>query len=97
MTTKKDKLAVAKRMINDPDLGFVAVVAVRYSIGRKTYAPGLVTDFVKRYWGILNSPTRAVLLKDMETEIASGRSLGSDFDAVLWVEFKHWLIGHQND
>lgn len=94
---KKARLAAVKRLASDPDFGFVSVVAMRYSLGRQTYAPGLVTDFIKRYWSLLNESTKGVLLRDLTDEIDSGRSLGSDFDAVLWVEFKHWLKEHQKD
>ena len=42
---------------NDEDFGEIVNAAVRYSIGRHTYMPGLVHDFVIRNIGALNEKT----------------------------------------
>lgn len=34
----------------DRDTGLVAVCAIRYCMGRMTYMPSTIVDWVKKYW-----------------------------------------------
>lgn len=42
---------------NDKDFGLIVNSAVRYSIGRNTYMPGVISDFVTKYISILDNRT----------------------------------------
>ena len=53
---------------NDVDFGEIVNAAVRYSIGRHTYMPGLVRDFVIRNIGALNDKTLSIVVSDIDRE-----------------------------
>ena len=53
---------------NDEDFGEIVNAAVRYSIGRHTYMPGLVHDFVIRNIGALNDKTLSIIVSDIDRE-----------------------------
>ena len=53
---------------NDEDFGEIVNAAVRYSIGRYTYMPGLVRDFVIRNIGALNDKTLSIIVSDIDRE-----------------------------
>jgi len=52
----------------DDDFGCVINGAVRYALGRHTYMPGVVNDFVRRYLPILDNKTLSVIIEDIERE-----------------------------
>ena len=53
---------------NDVDFGVIVNAAVRYSIGRHTYMPGLVHDFVIRHIGALKDKTLSIIVSDIDRE-----------------------------
>ena len=79
-----------KITIETPDNHFEAVLisAVRYSIGRRTYMPDLVTSWIKGHCaGALSKQIVDVMIRDIDT----APSLGDDCDARTWMEFREWL------
>ena len=79
-----------KITIETPDNHFEAVLisAVRYSIGRRTYMPDLVTSWIRGHCaGALSRQTVEVMIRDIDT----AASLGDDCDARTWMEFREWL------
>lgn len=82
--------------LHDPlttdDFGAVLNCAVRYCIGRETYMPGLVTDWIMSHCqGKLNEKTRYVMAHDID----SAKYLGMDCDVRVWRRFREWLT--END
>ncbi len=76
--------------ITVPDNHFecVLVAALRYSIGRRTYMPELVTNFIKGYCaGKLSKHILEVMIRDIDT----ASSLGDGCDIETWLSFKAWL------
>ena len=88
----------------DEDLGTIVICAVRYALGRQTYMPGLVQEFVMRHPEIVDKRVKGVMLEDIRiadriTEY--GRSDGSEMvidglgdtkiDRPGWLRFKEWL------
>ena len=53
---------------NDEDFGEIVNAAIRYSIGRHTYIPGLVHEFVIRNIGALNDKTLSIIVSDIGRE-----------------------------
>jgi hypothetical protein len=53
----------------DPDLSFIVTAAVRYSMPRKTYASGLVRDWIERNRAALDSVDLKRLVAEVEREI----------------------------
>lgn len=71
--------------IND-DFGAILNCAVRYALGRQTYMPGLVIDFIRPLLPFLSDDTLWVFDKDIEE--ATYISLGDPFiDAPKWKAF----------
>ena len=63
MGTKKIK---KKPTFNcDVNGGIIVTCALRYSLGRMTYVPGAVQDWIKTYWDSLDSNTKCVLMRDV--------------------------------
>lgn len=77
-TTQKFKIDMA-----DDDFGCVINCAIRYCLGRMTYMPGLVCDYVKNLLPYLNDKT----IGCMERDIRECRDYGMDCDAVTWMQF----------
>lgn len=72
------------KIANTEDFGFVCLCAVRYCLGRRAYAPGIVRDFIKPFLLALNDKTLYVMARD----IAEADNLGdAEIDAPMWAEF----------
>ncbi len=52
----------------DDDFGCIVNSAVRYALGRYTYMPGVVMNFVRKYMRVLDSRTIHVMIEDIERE-----------------------------
>ena len=50
----------------DNDFGCVIVSAVRYVLGRETYMPSVISDFVVKYMKVLDENTIEVIMRDIE-------------------------------
>lgn len=68
---------------NSADLGSVFICAVRYCLGRATYMPHLVIDFITPYVPHLENRTLSVLIRD----IRDAKSYGMDCDKTAWTAF----------
>ncbi len=79
-------------MESDPDTGAIALCALRYCQGRRTYMPSLVVDWTKRHWESLSLKDRGVILKDLEEFLNSGRDLGDECDRETWNGFHSWIL-----
>ena len=81
-----------KIMPDDMDFfGGVLNCAIRYCIGRESYMPGLVTDWIRQYCdGLLTEKTIAVMERDID-EAARHEGLGMDCDVRTWMKFREWL------
>ena len=94
----------------DKDLGTIAICAVRYAIGRQTYMPGIVQDFVMRHPAIVDERVRDVMIRDIdeadrvtEHKMSDGSLLTIDhlgdtkIDRPGWERFREWLKGLERD
>lgn len=71
--------------------GAVLNCAVRYCLGRMTYMPGLVTDWIMQHChGLLTAKTLFVMKRDID-EARARNGLGMDCDVVTWLKFREWL------
>ena len=68
---KDDLVLCPARWINciyDDDFGCIINSALRYAIGRHTYMPSVVMDFVRKHIDMLDSRTVSVMIQDIERE-----------------------------
>lgn len=52
----------------DDDFGCIINSAVRYALGRYTYMPGVVMNFVRKYMKVLDTRTIHVMIEDIERD-----------------------------
>ena len=72
---------------HDNDFGLICTCAVRYSLGRMTYMPTVVQDFIRPHLTEVTDRTLRLLRNDIEDHGAMGLSYGEDFDKANWMEF----------
>lgn len=77
-TNKKPNIDLA-----DHDFGCLVTCAIRYCLGRCTYMPKLVCDFVFPLLPYLDDQT----IGCMERDIREAPSYGMDCDYVTWMQF----------
>lgn len=77
-------------LINN-DLGLILNCAVRYALGRKTYVPDSVINFIKPLLPKLDDKTIACFIQDIErfkTDVEKGiGSWGNNYDEKDWLHF----------
>lgn len=72
------------------DFETMLICAVRYAIGRRTYMPGLITEFIMNDVGKqLHERAVLVMLEDLRRTPASER--GDPCDVRTWERFEQWL------
>lgn len=69
--------------LGDDFFGTVLNCAVRYCIGRMTYMPSLVTDFIRPLLPYLSDKT----LWCFERDIEGATGYGMDMDKEMWMRF----------
>ena len=84
-------------MADDDDVWFCVLAAVRYAMGRRSYAPSLVADTVKRYWPITPKGHQQNIRRDVADEICRAEAaghpewLGDACDQATWFELNAWM------
>ena len=73
------------------DFGLIVNAAVRYSIGRHTYMPYVVSDFISKYLHALSDNTLFNIEKDIERELRDGPV----DQAALWRELSYTVAAEQ--
>jgi hypothetical protein len=66
------------------DLRLVALECFRYSLGRKTYIPFVITNFIKKNQSIFNRED----WKNFIIEINECDDLGMECNKQIWEDFK---------
>lgn len=78
---------------SDEDLGLILTCAVRYSLGRQTYVPGSVCDFITPLIPKLSDRTLWCLEKD----VLSAYSYGDEkIDKPIWMKFLNDVTNEVN-
>lgn len=70
----------------DDDLGMMLNWAVRYALGRRTYAVSATVDYIMPLVQDLNSKTLWCIERDIDDHIKRGWSLGDDCDRENWMQ-----------
>ena len=66
----------------DEDFGLILNCAVRYSLGRRTYVPGAVCDFITPLIPVLSKKTLWCLMNDIESADSYG---DEQIDKPIWM------------
>ena len=52
----------------DNDFGIICLCAMRYALGRQSYMPSLVQDFIRGHIGEIDSGTIEIMIRDINEE-----------------------------
>ena len=74
---------------------FILGCAVRYCLGRSTYAPHMVADYMEKHFGELSDRFLEGVLRDIERQKSFG--LGLDMDAARWLELERRIKERLHD
>lgn len=66
------------------EIQILLLYAMRYTMGRATYAVGEMCGLIQDQWPNIPPATRSLLLRDLKSEVQSDRPLGHDFDRRNW-------------
>lgn len=81
----------------------MVTAALRYALGRNTYVPGAVQDWISLHWDSLDSNTKVVIVRDVfehmydENKPSSYRNSMTDYDLSTWEKFaidKYWKLDY---
>ncbi len=81
--------------VNEQDFGTVCVCALRYAMGRETYMPSLVRDFVRPLLTKLPDKTLAVMIMDCEEQERMNLWGSATIDKPGWVKWKQELLAEK--
>ena len=81
----RDKKPVIR--LDDDNFGAVLNWAVRYCLGRMTYAPSMTIEFITPLLPYLSNRTIKVFDQDIEDQKRYGLGFGMDFDEETWMRF----------
>lgn len=77
------------------DLGALLHYAMRYAMGRYTYAVDDVTRLIRAHWQDITENDRYQIAVDLNEHIQrherDGRALGAAYVARLWFELLDWM------
>lgn len=88
----------------DNDFGIICLCAMRYALGRQTYMPSLVQDFIRGHIVEIDSGTVEIMIRDIDTAdkitahtLSDGHILSLDglgdtkIDRPGWEQFRAFL------
>lgn len=79
-------MKISDRPVIDPaddDFGAIIVCAIRYCLGRRTYMPNLVRNYVRPLLPFLDENTVGC----MERDIRECEDYGMNYDCKMWTSF----------
>ena len=72
------------------DFSFIVFCAFRYALGRMTYVPGMVAEFIVANINYIWTKDIKLMIKEI-TEAEKKNRLGMDFDARMWCKLRDFL------
>ena len=86
----------------DVNGSIMVTCALRYSLGRMTYVPGAVQDWIKTYWDSLDSNTKFVIVRDVFDHLhheykSNEEEYFSGYDLKEWENFaidRYWALSY---
>jgi hypothetical protein len=78
------------------DLGALLHYAMRYAMGRYTYAVDDVTRLIREEWRNITDNDRAQISAELDAEVKrhdlDGKTLGPEFVAKLWRDMRDFAV-----
>ena len=79
---------------NIGDFQNIVISALRYALGRRTYATIATADFIKEYPELIDERVKTVMLRDLDEYFAFRRAGGyidDECDYNTWLDLEKWL------
>ena len=79
-------------MILSPDYRDQSIVicAFRYALGRRSYMPSLVADWIKEHWSQIDATNRELIAREIEQALERGEA-GDRMDEDVWRALSKWI------
>lgn len=77
--------------VDEQDFGTICVCALRYAMGRETYMPSLIRDFIRPLLPKLCDKILSVMLNDCDDQQRCGNYGNERIDKPGWLEWKKEL------
>ena len=77
--------------VDEQDFGTICVCALRYAMGRQTYMPSLVRDFVRPLLPKLSGKTIAVMIQDCDFQKRTNGYGDPTIDKPGWIQWREEL------
>ncbi|MBO7728780.1 MAG: hypothetical protein J6S50_09750 [Oscillospiraceae bacterium] len=77
--------------VDEQDFGTVLICAIRYTMGRQTYMPSLVRDFVRPFLPSLCDKTIEVMIQDCDFQRRNDLYGNEQIDKPKWIEWEREL------
>lgn len=78
-------------VFKEEQLDHITIFAARYALGRRTFAPEIVSEFIRKYVELLSSESVSGLIEDI-TERERWGTLGDSCDVVTWNNLRKFLF-----
>ena len=78
--------------LDEQDFGTICICALRYAMGRQTYMPSLVRDFVRPLLPELPGKTIAVMLNDCDFQARYGDYGDETIDKPGWIAWREEIL-----
>jgi len=85
-----------RKILEDCDTDFIILAGIRYGIGRASYAPSLICDWIKNHWYELSDNLRSQIERDIKSEIEVWFNMrempyGDSCNASVWKNLIAWM------
>lgn len=77
---------MSKPISKDPDFSHIVLSALRYAMGRNTYATSLTADFIRRHWHRISRKFQHNIHRDLKDFIAQD----TDTSALNMIDHRAW-------
>jgi len=84
-------------MFTEEDTKFIILASIRYAIGRKTYIPALICNWIKKHWPELSYICKDMIIKEVKEVIdkyerlGDSNILGDSINKKTWYSFYNWI------
>lgn len=82
--------------VSADSFGCILNCAVRYAIGRQTYMPGQVIDFIRPLLPYVSDKTLYILDQDIAEQGYIGGYGDKEIDEPLWLRFRQEVVVEEN-
>lgn len=81
--------------LSQDNFGCILTCAVRYALGRQTYMPGLVVDFIRPLLPYISDKTLYVFDQDITDQKYMGGYGDKSIDEPIWMKFHQDVIAEE--